>query len=104
VFVAADFSGHSQLKPGDNRHTINLRKPQYIHFANVLLLNVLEKLIAEIKSFLYVEEALPNRTDLAALGLSRPFEFVADVYAPYRPMREVSVTNAVTEMSAEGMK
>lgn len=103
VFVTADFSLKDGSRSADSRHSLNHRKPQYIRFGNILLLNVLEKLIAQVTAFLYIEEALPGRADLAALGLSRPLEFVADLCAPFPSIRQTGVAEVVPELHMEVM-
>lgn len=56
-----------------------LHKPQYIHFGNWFLVDVLADLLGEVVSHLYVEEMLPDWKALKRWQCERPMEFVFDV-------------------------
>lgn len=69
-----------QQKPG--RKQWLKHKPEYVHFGNFFLLQVFEKLVADVER-LYVEEMLPGPESWQHWGMSRPMEFVVDLH--YRP-------------------
>jgi Lantibiotic dehydratase, N terminus len=67
--------GESEAHEG-SRQSWNRRKPQYIDFRNFFLVDVLAKLISEVRTRLYIEEMLPGRTDWDHWSLHRPTELI----------------------------
>lgn len=55
-----------------------LHKPQYVHFGNYLLVDLLERLFQESGNELNIEEALPDAANWAQQHITRPVEFVVD--------------------------
>jgi len=81
VFVFAETPGEARPENGNrlSRRAWNNRKPQYIHFGNHFLLQVLEKFIDETQGRLYFEEMLPDRTSWRRWNFQRPTEYVLGV-------------------------
>lgn len=65
-----------------SRQSWNRRKPQYIDFRNFFLVDLLAKLISEVKTRLYIEEMLPGRTDWDHWNVYRPTEFILNFLVP----------------------
>jgi Lantibiotic dehydratase, N terminus len=61
-----------------NHKSRNLFKPQYIHFGNYFLADILGGLFKETSTQLYIEEMLPEWSSLKNWKLQRPVEFVVD--------------------------
>lgn len=83
VFVCSEFATEGIRQNQNSRQPWNRRKPQYIHFGNHFLVEVLRKLVGELNARLYIEEALPDRDSWNRWGLRRPTELVLDVCANY---------------------
>jgi hypothetical protein len=96
VFVYASTHNEAIQDQRRGRWTWNNHKPQYIDFRNVWLVEVLGRLLLEVKERFYIEEMLPTREGWEALGLSRPTELVVDVI-----LRRDVHTNRQTRASAE---
>jgi len=58
----------------------NLYKPQYIHFGNYFLVDILGVLFRESSKQLYIEEMQPDWNSWRCWELQRPVEFVLDAY------------------------
>jgi hypothetical protein len=80
VFVSAGTYSEWIEEKNFNRQSWNRRKPQYIHFANHFLVAVLEKLVSEVRAWLYIEEMLPDQASWARWSFHRPMEAVIDCY------------------------
>lgn len=85
VFVrtASLLEWKSQTLQNRDRQTWNRRKPQYIHFDNYFLVELLEKAVQETRTRLYIEEMLPDQESWSGSPLQRPSEFVLDARCRY---------------------
>jgi hypothetical protein len=80
VFVSGGTYFEWMEEKNFDRQSWNRRKPQYIHFRNHFLVSILEKIISEVRAWLYIEEMLPDQTSWAHWRLHRPVEAVIDCY------------------------
>jgi Lantibiotic dehydratase, N terminus len=87
VFVFAETPGGARPENANSpsRRAWNNRKPQYIHFGNHFLLQVLEKFVDETQGRLYFEEMLPDRASWRRWNLQRPTEYVLSVSTKSAP-------------------
>lgn len=75
VFVSIEMGDERSRKQQRTRD-----KPQYVHFDNYFLVEVLRNLIRDGSSRIYCEELLPNRISWEKTGVRRPMEIVLDAY------------------------
>jgi hypothetical protein len=79
VFSRARAYAESMHDAKSGRRRWISHKPQYVDFRSYLFVDILERLMTDVKRRLYVEEMLPGRADWGAMGLPRPIEVVVDV-------------------------